>query len=180
MSTTPSDGILGEGRFLTLRRRKSWEFVERPKVADVAVLVATTPDGKAVFVEQYREPVASRTIEWPAGLVGDEEAHDGEELLAAANRELEEETGFRAGELEILQKSPSSAGLTSEIITFIRAAKLEKVGEGGGVEGENIKVHLPPLAEADAWLDARVKEGFLIDPKVYVGLYFLHRANREK
>jgi len=175
MSTASSDGILGEGRFLTLRRRKTWEFVERPKVADVAVLIATTPDGQAVFVEQYREPVESRTIEWPAGLVGDEDGRDGEELLEAANRELEEETGFRAGALEILQKSPSSAGLTSEIITFIRATKLKKVGEGGGVEGENIKLHLPPLALADAWLDERAKEGLLIDPKVYAGLFFLSR-----
>lgn len=175
MKPSPSDGVIGEGRFLTLRRRNAWEFVERPNVADVAVLIATTPDNKAVFVEQYREPVKARTIEWPAGLVGDEDGRDSEELLDAANRELEEETGFRAGSLEILQKSPSSAGLTSEIITFIRATELEKVGAGGGVEGENIKLHLPPLAGADAWLDARIEEGFLIDPKVYVGLFFLQR-----
>jgi ADP-ribose pyrophosphatase len=175
MSSAFPDSILGEGRFLTLRRRKTWEFVERPKVADVAVLIATTPDGRAVFVEQYREPVESRTIEWPAGLVGDEDGRDGEELLEAANRELEEETGFRAGVLEVLQKSPSSAGLTSEIITLIRATKLEKIGDGGGIEGENIKVHLPPLVEADAWLEARLEEGFLVDPKVYAGLFFLGR-----
>jgi ADP-ribose pyrophosphatase len=175
MSTALSDGIVGEGRFLTLRRRKTWEFVERPKVADVAVLIATTPDGRAVFVEQYREPVESRTVEWPAGLVGDEDGRDGEELLDAANRELEEETGFRAGALEILQKIPSSAGLTSEIITLVRATKLEKVGDGGGVEDENIKIHLPALAEADAWLEARRAEGFLIDPKVYAGLFLLSR-----
>jgi ADP-ribose diphosphatase len=175
MSIDLSDGILGQGRFLTLRRRKGWEFVERPKVGEVAVVIAVTPEGKAVFVEQYREPVQSRTIEWTAGLVGDEEAHDGEDLLHAANRELEEETGFRAGELRVVEKGPSSAGLTSEIITFIRAAKLEKVGEGGGVPGENIKVHLIPLANVDAWLVARVREGYLIDPKVYTGLFLLQR-----
>lgn len=174
MKSSSPDGVLGEGRFLTLRRRRTWEFVERPKVADVAVLIATTPDGKAVFVEQYREPVEARTIEWPAGLVGDEDGRDGEDLLDAANRELEEETGFRAGSLEILQKSPSSAGLTSEIITFIRATKLERVGDGGGVEGENIQLHLPPLEEAATWLEARMEEGLLIDPKVYAGLFFLH------
>jgi len=175
MSTEPSDGILCRGRFLTLRRRNRWEFVERPDVVEVAVLIAVTPDGKAVFVEQYREPVRSRTIEWPAGLVGDEEGHDGENLLQAANRELEEETGFRAGELSVIEKGPSSAGLSSEIITFIRAARLEKVGEGGGVAGENIRVHLTPLAEAGAWLAARVREGCLIDPKVYAGLFLLRR-----
>jgi ADP-ribose pyrophosphatase len=175
MSTEP-DGILGQGRFLTLLRRNRWEFVERPNVTEVAVLIPVTPDGKAVFVEQYREPVRSRTIEWPAGLVGDEEGHDGEDLLLAANRELEEETGFRAGELHAVEKGPSSAGLSSEIVTFIRAAQLEKVGDGGGVGGENIQVHLVPLEDVDAWLTARLQEGYLIDPKVYAGLFLLRRT----
>ena len=175
MSIELSDGVLGRGRFLTLVRRNRWEYVERPNVVDVVLLIAVTPDGKAVFVEQYREPVRSATIEWPAGLVGDEAGHDGEDLLEAANRELEEETGFRAGALRVVEKGPSSAGLTSEIITLIRASELEKVGEGGGVAGENIKVHLVPLVEVDSWLVARVAEGYLIDPKVYAGLFLLQR-----
>ena len=105
--------------------------------------------------------------------MGDEDGHETEELLHAANRELEEETGFRAGELSMIQKSPSSAGLTSEIFTFIRATNLEKVGQGGGVVGENIIVHLVPLSEVDAWLAAPARENYLIDPKMYAGLYFL-------
>jgi ADP-ribose pyrophosphatase len=179
MSTKHSghaDGVLGQGRFLTLRRRNGWEYVERPAIAEVAVLLAVTPNGQAVFVEQYREPVQSLTIEWPAGLVGDEEGHDGEDLLYAANRELEEETGYRAGELRVVESGPSSAGLTSEIIAFIAASKLEKVGAGGGVAGENIKVHLVALDGADRWLTARTAAGFLIDPKVYAGLFLLRRT----
>ncbi len=171
-----SDGVLGQGRFLTLLRRNRWEYVERPNVVDVVVLIAVTPDGKAVFVEQYREPVHSATIEWPAGLVGDEEGHDGEDLLAAANRELEEESGFRARKLHVIEKGPSSAGMTSEIVTFLRASELEKVGDGGGVPGENIRVHLVPLGGVDAWLTARVEQGLLIDPKVYAGLHLLQRT----
>jgi ADP-ribose pyrophosphatase len=38
-------------------------------------------------------------------------------------------------------------------------------------------VHLVPLVEADSWLQARAAEGYLIDPKVYAGLYFLGRES---
>ena len=175
MSANPSDGVLGGGRYLELRRRQSWEFVERIGVTDVVVLVAVTAAHEAVLVEQYREPVQAKMIEWPAGLVGDEEALDGETMLDAAGRELEEETGFRARRFDVLATGPSSGGLTSEVVTFLRADDLERVGEGGGVEGENIRVHLVPLSQVDSWLSRRAGEGFLIDPKVYTGLYFLSK-----
>jgi ADP-ribose pyrophosphatase len=48
-----------------------------------------------------------------------------------------------------------------------------KVANGGGDETESIKVHEVLLAEADLWLYEMEQKGFLIDPKVYVGLYFL-------
>ena len=173
MTDEREDALLGAGKFLRLRRRNRWEFVDRAGVSEVAVIVAVTPAGEAVFVEQYREPVAATMIEWAAGLVGDEEGDDGEPLLEAANRELEEETGFRANQLSVLGLGPSSGGLTSEIVTFVRAEGLERVGKGGGVGHEEIKVHLVPLSDAGGWLKARSGEGFLIDPKVYAGLYFL-------
>ena len=169
----PEDGLLGAGRFLTLQRRNGWEFVDRPGVDDIAVIIAVTDDDQAVFVEQYREPVRAKMIEWAAGLVGDEEGDDGEHLLDAANRELEEETGFRAAKLSVLTRGPSSGGLTTEVVTFLRAEGLQRVGEGGGVGGEEIEVRLVALAEVDSWLRRRSEEGFLIDPKVYAGLYWL-------
>ena len=167
------DDVLGSGRFLVLKRRQDWEFVDRPGIDEVAVVVAVTDDRCAVFVEQYREPVDTRTIEWAAGLVGDEQGKDGEHLLEAANRELEEETGFRAARLRILGRGPSSGGLATEVVTFLQAEGLERVGKGGGIEGEEITVCLVPLSEIDDWLCRRIEEGLLIDPKVYAGLYWL-------
>ncbi len=164
---------LAAGRFLKLLKSGSWEYVERVNVRDVAVLVAVTPAGEMVLVEQYRIPVRKRMIELPAGLVGDEEQFRSESLLAAANRELEEETGYRAGRLALLARAPSSGGMTSEIVSFLHATDLQKVGPGGGVDHENIVVHAVPLAEMPRWLRQREREGFLLDPKIYAGLFLL-------
>lgn len=169
--------VLGSGRFLELRKRNSWEYVARPGVDGVVVVIAVTASNEAVFVEQYREPVLARMIEWAAGLVGDEAEFAGEPLLDAANRELEEETGFRAGRLRVMGLGPSSGGMTSEVVTFVRAEDLKRVGDGGGVHNEDIRVHVVPLDDIDHWLDDRVAEGLLIDPKVYAGLYFLSRPD---
>jgi len=177
MTDEKDDAVLGSGKYLCLRRRNRWEFVERAGVTEVAVIIAITPNHEAVFVEQHREPVAASMIEWAAGLVGDEEGDDGEPLLEAANRELEEETGFRANQLSVLAQGPSSGGLASEIITFVRAEGIERIGDGGGVGHEEINTHLVPLSEVDAWLKARASEGFLVDPKVYAGLYFLEHPD---
>ena len=175
MSDQQSETILGGGRFLELRKRNGWEYVARRGVDAVVVVIAVTSDNKAVLIDQYRKPVRARVIEWAAGIVGDEPEFEGEHLLEAANRELEEETGFRAGRMRMIGHGPSSGGMASEIITFLQAEDLVRVGEGGGVGNEDIKVHLVPLDEVDAWLASRAGEGFLVDPKVYTGLYFLSR-----
>ena len=167
---------LHEGRFLRLVRRAEWEYVERVNVTGVAVLVPVTSQGEIVLVEQYRIPVRARMVELPAGLVGDEEGFRGEDILAAANRELDEETGYRAHRLQVLAISPSSGGMTSELVTFVLASDLSKVGKGGGVEGEDIVVHVVPLRDLSEWLPRKEAQGCLIDPKIYAGLHLLNAA----
>ena len=90
MTGATEDGVevLGRGRFLRLVRRRDWEMVERAGVREIVVLVAVTPAGELLLVEQYREPVAATVIELPAGLVGDEPGREGEVMEEAARREL--------------------------------------------------------------------------------------------
>ena len=49
------------------------------------------------------------------------------------------------------------------------------MGPGGGDETEDIRVHEIPRTDAAAWLSARMREGYSIDPKLYAGLWFLDR-----
>jgi ADP-ribose pyrophosphatase len=165
--------IIAEGRFLRFAKRQNWEYVERVNVRDVAVLVPITSEDEIVLVEQFRIPVQARMIELPAGLVGDEEEFREEDLLDAANRELEEETGYRAERLTLLTRAPSSGGMTSELVSFLHATGLRKVGSGGGVDGEDITVHVVPLREARRWLRGKEADGFLLDPKIHAGLYLV-------
>lgn len=168
--------MIAEGRFLRLVKRGHWEYVERVGVRDVAVLVPITADNEIVLVEQFRIPVEAPMVELPAGLVGDEDSFRDEQLLDAANRELEEETGFRAGRLTVLARAPSSGGMTSEVISFVAAESLARVGPGGGVEGEDITVHVVPLAGLWRFLMERASDGCLIDPKIYAGLCLVGRC----
>jgi len=164
---------LFQGRWLSMRRRGRWEYVERNNEGGAVIIVAVTPDDNVLFVEQYRVSILANTIEMPAGLVGDLETHDTEDAMDAARRELEEETGYRCGRLEFIHAGPSSSGMSTEMIAFVRAYDLEKVGTGGGDETENILVHEVPRAEAGAWLFARAAEGYSIDPKLFAGLWFI-------
>jgi ADP-ribose pyrophosphatase len=165
--------ILHEGRFLRLRRIGRWEYAERTNAGSAVIVVAVTPEDRVLFVEQYRHPVQSASIEMPAGLVGDVAGDDSFET--AARRELLEETGWAAAEVRFLMAGPSSSGMSNEIIAFVRATGLTRVHAGGGDETENITVHEVPRNEVASWLHAKLEEGYSIDPKLYAGLYFLER-----
>ena len=78
-------------------------------------------------------------------MVGDYDHNRHESSEDCAHRELTEETGFRAGSLQHLGFTPSSPGLTSEIIHLFLATDLEKRGAGGGVGEENIKIQARSL-----------------------------------
>ncbi len=164
------DLTLYEGRYLTMLERDGWEFIERRH--GVVVLIAWTPERELLLVEQYRIPIGARTIELPAGLVGDEPGMSDEALLEAAARELVEETGWQAGRLTELMTCPSSAGLSSEMVTFVQAEQLEWVAPGGGDDSEDILVHRVPIAALDRWLSDRARTGIGIDPKIYAALYW--------
>ncbi len=162
----PED-IMWEGRFITAKKRGRWEYVGRARNIRAAVILAIdeAADGRHVLlVDQYRVPLGKRCIELPAGLVGDQDA--GEDAVDAAMRELEEETGYRAEALEDAGEFFSSPGMVSESFTLFRARHLRKTGEGGGVEGEDIRVHRVPLDSLPAQVKAWRSEGYAIDVKL--------------
>jgi ADP-ribose pyrophosphatase len=171
------DRILYNGDFLRLKQRGGhWEYAERAKARAAVMLVAVTDSNELLLVEQWRAPIAANVIELPAGLVGDIAGEEDEELTAAAARELEEETGYRAATFDFLAAGPPSAGMANEVVAFYRARGLEKVGPGGGDANEQITVHTVGLAEIDAWLADRYAQGVQVDPKIYAGLYFVRRG----
>lgn len=176
---TDHEETVYEGRWLRLKRRGSWEYCERTHGRDgmAVIIVALTPDDEVLFVEQYRVPLGARTIEMPAGLVGDLVHGDGAEdtLERAAQRELAEETGWHPEKVEVLLIGPTSSGMSSERIAFVRATGLVRVGDGGGVDGEDITVHAVPRAEAPAWLVAKQREGYELDLKLWGGLWMIDR-----
>ena len=165
--------LLYQGEWLRMVKRGQWESCERTHGKDgLAVLViAVTPNDHVLFVEQYRVPLGARTIEMPAGLVGDETSDD--TLESAARRELIEETGWEAGRIDVLLVGPTSSGMSNERIAFARARDLRKVGEGGGVDNEDITVHSVPRAQAPAWLMQKYREGYELDLKLWAGLWMI-------
>jgi len=164
---------LFNGRWLRLRRRGRWEFAERTNPGGGVLIVAVTAQDKLLLVEQWREALRCKTIELPAGLVGDEASHPAETAIEAAARELTEETGYRAERVEMLMAGPSSAGMSSEILTLVRAHDLTRVHAGGGDEHEAIVVHEIALTDVPRWLATKMREGFAVDPRLYAALYFI-------
>ena len=156
--------VVWSGRFIQAKTRGKWEYVSRVGEVTAAVILAVDDEDHVILIEQYRVPVGAACIELPAGLVGDETA--GEAIEDAATRELEEETGYRAERMVRLGRFYASAGMSSEYFTLLRADGLTRVGEGGGVAGENILVHRVPRAEVPAFVEAKRKEGAEVDVKL--------------
>ena len=156
-----------EGRFITVKQQGTWEYVARSRGIHAAVILAIDEDADGrhvILVEQYRVPLKINCLELPAGLVGDDMAGEASEI--AAERELEEETGYRAAHWRTVGEFYSSPGMVSESFTLLVATGLTKVSAGGGVDGEDIVVHRVPLAGVGDFVAAKRAEGCGVDVRV--------------
>ncbi len=151
------------GKWIEAKRRGRWEYVGRARNIRAAVILALDA-GDVLLVEQYRVPLGRVCLELPAGLIGDDVA--GEDPLLAAKRELEEETGYAAAEWDDLGEFFSSPGMVSESFRLLRARGLTRVGDGGGVPGENISVHRVAMAEIAGFIAKRRAAGVAVDAKL--------------
>ncbi|GBD12815.1 Methanol dehydrogenase activator [bacterium HR24] len=127
---------------------------------DVAAIVPVDERANVVLVRQYRLAVGTDLLEVPAGGL-----HRGESPEEAAQRELAEETGYRARELRKLGGFYVSPGYTSEYIHLYLAQGLEPARVDADPD-EDIVVETVPLSHALAL----VREGVIRDAKSIIGL----------
>jgi ADP-ribose pyrophosphatase len=140
------------------------EFVEHPGAVAV---VAINDENQVLMIRQYRHPVGEFLWEIPAGLLDVE----GESELLAAERELLEETGYRAAEIEPLIDFYATPGGNSEMIRVFVARGLEFVGRPAEQEGEErqLIVEWVDLSSAlDSVLKSEIKS-----PSAAVGIMAL-------
>jgi ADP-ribose pyrophosphatase len=156
-----------EGRVVSLRvdrvklpdgRSAVREVVEH---APVVAIVALDSRGDVLLVRQFRLPVKQSLLEIPAGGVD-----SGETAEEAAQRELQEETGQRAGRLERLCSFFASPGYCDEYMHLYLATGLEPSALAADAD-ESIEVVRKPLDEALRLIE----RGEICDAKTIVGLW---------
>ena len=165
----PPVEVMWQGKFVRALRRGKWEYASRTNNINAVVILAEH-DGKVLLVEQPRVAPDCRCIELPAGLVGDQDPNATVESTAI--NELEEETGYTADRIERLGEFYASPGMLSESFTLVRAHGLRKIGEGGGDENEDIKVHLVRRADIPNFIEQKRAEGLGVDVKLLLFMNF--------
>ena len=123
----------------------------KPESADAVCIVARTPRETLVMIREFRYPLNSWCIAFPAGLVDTRE-----DIAACANRELREETGYAIipeSSLRVLpQAGYSSTGLTDETVQVI-FVEAERAEDAHTEPNELIEVFELPIADIRRFLD---------------------------
>jgi len=163
-----------EGRLLKIDRDRvrlpngretTLEMVRHPGASGVVPFV--TPDD-ILLIRQFRYAAGGFIYEVPAGTL-----NPGEEPEACARREVEEESGHRAGRLQRLASIYTTPGFTDEVIHLYAAFDLTPVGQNLDHD-EVLSVERMPLREAVA----RIGRGEIVDAKTICALLLAERAER--
>jgi ADP-ribose pyrophosphatase len=138
------------------------EVVRHP---GAVLIVPRLDEDRLVLVRNYRIAVADRLWEFPAGTL-----EKGEAPEAAAGRELEEETGYRAARIRHLAEFYTSPGLSDELMRVFAADELEFVGQRLEPH-EDIQVGVVSIDETMSMID----DGRIIDGKTIAAMHLWAR-----
>jgi ADP-ribose pyrophosphatase len=142
------------------------EYIRHP---GAVALVAWLPEGKLLLIRQFRYPLKQVFIELPAGKID-----PGESREETGMRELEEETGYRAGRLEYALSIHPCIGYSDEVIHIYEAFDLQQ-RERHPDEHEFMEVFSVDLEEALRMITA----GEITDVKTLAGIYAVaHKKGR--
>jgi len=135
------------------------DVVEHP---GAVVIVAVNPQKELLMVKQYRYAIQQESLELPAGKL-----EPGEEPLQTAQRELEEETGYKAMKWSALCSFYTTPGFTNEIIHLFMAEELvqTKIMPDPDEIIENYTVDLGKLYKS-------IVEGKIYDAKTIIGIFY--------
>ncbi|MCD6592410.1 MAG: NUDIX hydrolase [Thaumarchaeota archaeon] len=163
-----SSSLVYEGKAVSVKKEEvelpSGKRIYRETVLHrgASAIIPVMDNGDIIFVRQYRHPIGEYILEIPAGTL-----KEGEDPEACARRELEEETGYRAGELIHLLTIYPSPGYSSERLHLYLARKLEK-GNQNLEADEDISITFLSLEDA---LEA-IRRRRIRDAKTIVGILY--------
>ena len=165
-----------QGEFLTVYRDRVRsadghvgvrEYVRHP---GAVMVIPLTHDDRVVLERQYRYPLRRSFVEFPAGKID-----PGETLRQCAERELLEETGYKAARWDHLGGFHNAIGYSNEKIDVYLARDLEHVGSDGEA-GEVLQVFTWPRKE----LQQRADAGEITDVKTLIGIQWLEKFLKSK
>jgi ADP-ribose diphosphatase len=170
------------GSYLTFRidtvERTDGSRAEREVVGHpgAVAILAIDEANRVLMVRQYRAPAGRILLEIPAGTLDVDDGGAIEDPDLAAPRELEEETGYRAGSLQLLTSFWTAPGFATELMHLYLATDLRPADDArlSPDEDERLEVDRVPLGDAMA----AVERGEIADAKSILGLLWLDRLRR--
>jgi ADP-ribose pyrophosphatase len=175
--------ILYRGRYMTFEKdaivladgsTSSRDLVVHP---GAVVIAPVDSEGRLLLVTQFRVAAGGALLELPAGTL---DVHEGvvEDRETAARRELEEETGHRAGRLELMGGFWTAPGFSTEYLTLYLATELRPAIEGRLAPDEDERLLLSRLHWRDAV--AAIDAGLIEDAKSIAGILWVARIMEAK
>ena len=150
--------------FLQQEGQKPYVYYSLSTFPASVVILPITPEGKLLLIEEYRHPTGQIILSIPGGYMNADE-----EPLAAARRELIEETGYDAKVLHLLGSAYPYAGISSQKTFYICASAVFKVAEQELEPSEIIRIRL----ETRKSIKELIASGIPLDATLCTALFFL-------